>query len=180
MLDLPKPQWSWVLDTDASGAAIAGVLQQKDESNNYRVVAYGSRALTEGEQKWSIRELEVFAIVWSILHYAEYLRNQTFTVRTDHESLKWLWKTDNKRIARWALALQEFSFQIEYRRGKTQCHVDIFTRVLPITPLEDTLTDRIAARASLFKVEPVAPTSLFDPPFPAVDDFKCVPVKELA
>ena len=65
------------------------------------MITYASRCLTMLEQLWPIRELEAFAIVWAILHFSEYLRGQAcFTVRTDHESLKWLWGTDNKRVAR--------------------------------------------------------------------------------
>ena len=63
-----------------------------------------------------------------------------FGVRTDHESLRWLWRVDNKRVARWALALQEFTFQIEYREGTKQGHVDIFTRDVPVSAMEDALS----------------------------------------
>lgn len=116
------------MDTDASTAAIAGVLQQEDPRIN-RVVAYCSKFLTETEQRWSIREIEAYAIVWSILHSREFLIHTNFVVRTDHESLKWVWQTErNKRIARWTLALQEFQFEIHYRAGKYQQHVDIFSR----------------------------------------------------
>ena len=113
----PRNDWPWVLDTDASGTQVAAVLQQTDSKGRPHMVACASRCLTEFEQKWPIRELEAFAIVWAILHFAEYLRGQTeFTVRTDHESLKWLWNTDNKRVARWALALQEFQFKVLYQK----------------------------------------------------------------
>lgn len=45
------------------------------------------------------------------------------------ESLKWLWKIDgNRRISRWALLLQKCNFEVQYRSGPNQAHVDIFTR----------------------------------------------------
>ena len=68
--------WPWVLDTDASGTQVAAVLQQMDPHNRPRVIAYASRCLSLQEQVWPIRELEAFAIVWAILHFAEYLRGQ--------------------------------------------------------------------------------------------------------
>ena len=155
-LVFPRTDWPWILDTDASGTQVAAVLQQYDSQNNPHVVACASRCLTEFEQKWPIRELEAFAIVWAILHFAEYLRGQAcFTVRTDHESLKWLWRTDNKRVARWALALQEFQFKVLYQKGSHHHHVDIFTRDIPITELEESLTDRIAMTANVFTVAPM-------------------------
>ena len=131
VLTFPRDDWGWVLDTDASGTAIAAVLQQFDQEGRHKVVAYASRVLSEAEQKWSIRELEAFAIVLGILHFAKYLQRKPFTVRTDHESLKWLWKTTNKRVARWALSLQEFDFTVQYRRGTTWSVPCFHKRLLP-------------------------------------------------
>ena len=175
VLIFPRNDWPWILDTDASGTQVAAVLQQTDSLGRPHVVACASRCLTEFEQKWPIRELEAFAIVWSILHFAEYLRGQpTFTVRTDHESLKWLWNTDNKRVARWALALQEFQFKVLYQKGSQHHHVDIFTRDVPTTPMEDALTDRVAMTANVFTVAPVCELQpgRDEAVFPSVDNFK--------
>ena len=175
VLSFPHPSWPWVLDTDASGTQVAAVLQQTDPLNRPRVIAYASRCLTMQEQVWPIRELEAFAIVWAILHFAEYLRGQQcFTVRTDHESLKWLWGTDNKRVARWALALQEFQFKVLYQKGSRHHHVDIFTRDIPITPMDESLTSRIALTADVFTLAPVCQLQRdpCDVTFPTVDEFK--------
>ena len=181
VLSFPHPSWPWVLDTDASGTQVAAVLQQMDPHNRPHVIAYASRCLSLQEQVWPIRELEAFAIVWAILHFAEYLRGQEcFTVRTDHESLKWLWGTDNKRVARWALALQEFQFKVLYQRGSNHHHVDIFTRDVPTTPMDETLTNRIALTADVFTVTPVCQlqSDPCDVTFPTVEEFKQEQQKE--
>ena len=181
VLSFPQPGWPWVLDTDASGTQVAAVLQQTDPLGRHHVIAYASRCLTMQEQLWPIRELEAFAIVWAILHFAEYLRGEAcFTVRTDHESLKWLWGTDNKRVARWALALQEFQFKVLYQKGSHHHHVDIFTRDVPITPFDEALTDRIALTANVFTVAPVCQLRRdpWDVTFPTVEEFKAEQQKE--
>lgn len=153
VLYLPRWDCPFILDTDASTIAVAAVLQQEVENGDLKVIAYASRALTDGEKKWSTRELEAFAIVWGIYHFEQYLDGRKFTVRTDHESLKWLWSsTGPARVARWALALQYFDFKIIYRCGKKQTHVDYFSRNLPITDEEDKLTDLIAARPTVFQL----------------------------
>ena len=172
VLTLPHPEWKWILDTDASGSAIAGVLQQEDTEGRCHVVSYASKTLSDTQRKWTIRELEAFAIVWATLYFAEYLRHKTFVVRTDHESLRWLWKTDNKRIARWALALQEFNMHIEYRQGKYQQHVDIFTRDVEISPWEDSVTDRIALTAKVATVKAPPDVTRIAHAFPSVEVFK--------
>lgn len=135
---------SYILDTDASTIAIAGILMQKGPDGD-QVIAYASRCLTETERNWPIRELEAYAIVWSITHFRSYLRDSVgFEVRTDHESLRWLWKVnDNRRIARWCLLLAEYNFSIRYRAGKQQQHVDIFTRDVSPDQDEETTIDKI-------------------------------------
>ena len=49
----------------------------------------------------------------------EYLEGYHFTVFTDHQSLKWLQKTDNPsgRLDRWAIELNQWDFDVHYRRG---------------------------------------------------------------
>lgn len=64
--------------------------------------AYCFNLLTETEQRRSIREIEAYATAWSILHFREFLIHTNFVVRTDHESLEWVWQTErNKNNARW-------------------------------------------------------------------------------
>ena len=176
VLDLPHPHWPFVLDTDASGTCIAGVLQQVDDEGRYRVVQYASRTLTETEQKWPIYEQEAFAIVWSILYFTPYLRDRPFTVRTDHQSLKWLWNTTKKRIARWALALQDYSFEILYRKGSKQAHVDIFTRDIDHSKFDDILDEKIGARTNVFGSQdqmeiPKVYSTDWDQPLPSMQEW---------
>jgi hypothetical protein len=57
----------------ASDEAIAGILFQKDNEGPERVIACVSHKLTEGEKRWTVREKEAFAIVWSITNLRFYL-----------------------------------------------------------------------------------------------------------
>lgn len=63
MLYVPDPRKTFVIDTDASTEAVAGILQQTDNRGNLRVVSYASRKLHGAEINRHIRELEAFAIV---------------------------------------------------------------------------------------------------------------------
>ncbi|EZG44015.1 RNA-directed DNA polymerase [Gregarina niphandrodes] len=165
-LHLPRPGLPFCLDTDASTYAIAGVLQQTVD-NKMHVLQFASKKLTAAESKWPIYELEAYAIVWSIFHFAHYLRGREFIVRTDHQSLKWLWSTEKSRIARWAMFLQEFQFKIIYRAGKTQQHVDIFTRDIEFSPLDE----QIDARWALVCHTDVQPSMLtLNETFPTPED----------
>lgn len=59
-----------------------------------------------------------------------YLEGYRFTVLTDHQSLKWLRTMDNPsgRLARWGLELQEYDFDIRYRKGANNLVADALSR----------------------------------------------------
>lgn len=59
-----------------------------------------------------------------------YLEGYHFVVLTDHQSLKWLEKIDNPsgRLARWAMELSQWDFEIKYRRGPENTVADALSR----------------------------------------------------
>lgn len=153
-MKIPDINEIFILDTDASEIAISGILQQYDDNNNLKVIAYSSKKLNENERNWTVREIEAYAIVWNIMHFAEYLKLcPLFFVRTDHQSLQWIWSTKlNKRITRWALLLQEFNFVIKYRQGKLNANADIISRDVKDEGMDEGTLDRISVQANVFKV----------------------------
>jgi hypothetical protein len=59
-----------------------------------------------------------------------------FTVKSDHQSLQWLWRSEKGRLARWALAMSEFDYTITHRAGKDNPHADALSR-WPTSPAEE-------------------------------------------
>lgn len=133
--DMSKP---FHLTTDASGHAIGYILGQLDSDKKERVISYGGRALRAGERKWTVSEKECLAVLEGIKHNNVYLSHRKFTVYTDHKALVWLHKVrdTNAKLGRWALQLQNYTFDIIYREGKKNQNADAVSRI-PYPPSQE-------------------------------------------
>lgn len=128
----------FTLQTDASKDGLGAVLTQ-DFDDQERVIAYASRTLNKAEVNYSTTEKECLAVVWGIQKMRPYLEGYHFRVITDHQSLKWISTLESPtgRIARWSLYLQQFDYEIVYRRGKLNKVADALSRnPLPTDPTE--------------------------------------------
>ncbi|KAL5500108.1 hypothetical protein EMCRGX_G011611 [Ephydatia muelleri] len=114
----------FVLATDASNTGIGAVLEQEG-----RVVAYASRTLSKSEKNYSVIQNECLAIVYATKQFRHYLLGRPFTVVTDHAPLQWLSAQKIEGLlCRWALALQEYDFHIEYKKGSSNSNADALSR----------------------------------------------------
>ena len=129
ILTYPQLNMPFKVTTDASGIGLGAILSQEHEGHN-KVIAYASRKLSAPEKNYSATERECLAVVWAVKLYRHYLTAQHFEVITDHNALKWLMglKEPVGRLARWALALQEFDFHVTYRPGALHSDVDALSR----------------------------------------------------
>ena len=129
VLSHPRFDHPFIIDADASGTGLGGVLSQVIEGKE-RPIAFISRHLSTAEEKWHIRDKEALGIIWALESFRHFLLGSDFIVRTDHSSLKWLLEAKTGRHARWALRLMEFGpFQILHRAGKTHTNVDALSRI---------------------------------------------------
>jgi hypothetical protein len=130
ILMLPDLQRPFVLFTDASGVSVGAILSQIDKDGKERVCCYASRILKGAEQHYGITEKECLAVVWAVKEFRTYLYGTSFQVITDHAALKWLMdiKDPTGRLARWAIYLQAFEFEIIHRKGTLHQNVDALSR----------------------------------------------------
>jgi hypothetical protein len=119
----------FILYSDASNVQIGGMLCQKLDGTE-RVIAYASRALHGAEKNYGISDKECLAAVWMVKKFRVYLDGAHFTLITDHAALLYLMsiKDYHGRLARWALFLQQFSFDIVYKKGKDHINADALSR----------------------------------------------------
>jgi len=131
VLALPIRDGYYVLDTDASQNSIGAVLSQI-QNGSERVVAFASKTLTKSQRKYCITRKELFSIYTFVLKFKHYLFGQKFTVRTDHEALKWFLKWDSPNTSQfcvWKSELEVYDMVIEYRKGKYHVNADALSRL---------------------------------------------------
>ena len=115
IMSFPKDDGLFILDTDASDETIGAVLSQV-QLGREKVIAFGSRSLGKSERNYCATDRELLALKYFVQYYKHYLLGRKFIVRSDHESLKWLYslKEPKHRIPRWIEVLSEFDFELEY------------------------------------------------------------------
>ena len=107
---------------DASPVGISAILtQSKSGSDEYTVIAYASRALSDVEKRYSQTEKEALSIIWGVEHFHLFLYGKEFTLITDHKPLEVIYGSPTSkpsaRIEHWVLRLQPYAFKIKYRSG---------------------------------------------------------------
>lgn len=130
VLTLPNLSQPFIVQTDASSVGVGAALLQRDE-DILLPVAFASRKLLPRETRYSVGEKECLAVVFAIQKFSRYLFGQHFTIQVDHRALAFLQssRSPNGRLARWALALQEFDYSIEYISGEANVLADILSRL---------------------------------------------------
>ena len=125
----PKDEGLYILDTDASDTQISGVLSQIQDDKE-GVISYGSRSLNKAERNYCITDKELLAIRHFVEYYRQYLLGRKFLVRSDHNSLTFLFrlKEPKGRIAHWIEILSAYDFSIEYRKGQKHMNADSLSR----------------------------------------------------
>ena len=129
LLVYPKFDREFILDTDASGFGVGGVLSQLYDGEE-KVIAYASRTLRSTQKNYCTTKRELLAVVAMIHHFRHYLWGKPFLLRTDHASLKWLlnFKDAEGMIARWAARIASYDFHCEIRPGAKHSNADGMSR----------------------------------------------------
>jgi hypothetical protein len=120
----------FILGTDASDQAIGAVLSQNVDGKEC-VIAYGSRILTKCERRYCVTRKELLVVVHFKKHFKFYLYGKVFLIRSDHGSLRWLFRFKNPegQLAMWLKTLSAYKFQIQYRPGVQHKNADALSRI---------------------------------------------------
>lgn len=132
ILQYPDFEKQFIVTTDASNFAIGAVLSQYVNGKDMPI-AYASRTLNDHEINYSTTEKELLGIVWSVKYFRPYIYGTNFKIRTDHRPLTWLMslKDPNSKLMRWRIKLDEYNYEIEYKKGTLNSNADALSRIRP-------------------------------------------------
>jgi len=107
ILAFPNFEKDFIVQTDASGYALGGVLLQYDSKNLLRPLGFCSRKLNDTETRYSTTEREMLAIKFAFQQYRNTIEGRNITFYTDHEPLSTLkeLKNPNGRLGKMLFSL---------------------------------------------------------------------------
>ena len=98
---------------DESRSGLGAALEQLTV-DGWKPIAFTSRFLNPCKKRFSVNELELLGVVWSIEYFQNYLYVKHFTVNTDYRALLYILKEKkfnkscNSRLIRWIDRLLSF------------------------------------------------------------------------
>ena len=125
VLALPDFTQGFIVETDASGSGIGAVLMQ-----GRRPLAFFSKSLGSRHLALSVHEREMLAIVTAVLKWRAYLVGRHFTIKTDHQSLKYLMeqRVHTPLQQKWIAKLMGFDYEVQYKKGRDNVVADALSR----------------------------------------------------
>lgn len=125
VLHHPKHDSEFVVTTDASKYGVGATLEQ-----NGHPVAFLSHRLSDTESRWDTGDQELLAAMIALREWAVYLRDTKFTLRTDHEPIRYLQSKAklSGRQMHWLDELQSFDFKVEHISGSKNSAADALSR----------------------------------------------------
>nr|GEV18503.1 hypothetical protein [Tanacetum cinerariifolium] len=85
---------------------------------NFHPIYFASKTLNPTQQKYTITEKELMAVVFAFENFRSYLILSKTIIHTDHSALKHLFKKQDAKthLIRWILLLQEFDIEIRDKK----------------------------------------------------------------
>ena len=125
-LDYNRPIY---VNTDASLKGWGGILYQLNDDGTKRICGVKSGSWNKVQAKWPTVEQEAYAIYRTVMDFECFLIGRPFTLYTDSQNLTFLKESPSRKIQRWRLALQMFTFTSIHIAGELNVEADSLSRI---------------------------------------------------
>ena len=132
--NLNFPDWNkpFVVELDCSKVAACGVLMQKGDNGETRILGYHSSTLDAAQKRYCATEMECWAAISAMRKFRVYVKGapQVFLI-SDHEPLQWLRKQKDPRgkFARWIIELEQYDYVFKHKPGREIVGPDALSRI---------------------------------------------------
>ncbi len=149
VLGLFDPKKKVTLQTDASSKGLGACLLQGGQP-----IVYGSRALTESEQRWFQIEKELLAVVFGAERFHQYIFGRDVEVHCDHKPLETILRKPiqraSPRVQLMMLRLLRYNLDVKYVQGAKLYIADTLSRAYipdqPTSAEQELLNDTMELR----------------------------------
>jgi hypothetical protein len=139
-LDYSKPI---LIKCDASEIGLGAALVQEIDGKE-RPVTFISKTLKKYERNAHIYEKEIYAIIWAVAEFNQYVEGHPFTIYTDNRAVNYLHRMKNKKnkLMRWANEIMSWNATIILTPGRDNITADALSRApKPSTDADRCLDD---------------------------------------
>ena len=184
----PDPQKPYVLFTDASKYAWAGVLTQlyTEEAEGKMVtthhpVTYVSGLFRGSQLNWAALTKEAYAIYMSVKKLSFYLTDAEITLQSDHLQLKHclLKNTLNSKVNNWAIELETFNITFEHISCVKNTLADTLSRIVKVDPDIHSEPEQEGYEFGYSCFEELLPTEVFTVEEKVAEDVNLQPDEEI-
>lgn len=96
-----------------------------------KIIAIASKALSPAQQRYAITKKELFAVVYALNKFNNYIYGRKFLLQTDHQSLLAIFngRRENKVLNNWLHLVINYDFDIEHIKGIHHVFPDLLSRL---------------------------------------------------
>lgn len=130
VLQYPDSNLTFILRTDACVTGYGGYLFQEGPDGQERIIHIFSGTFKRAQMAYSIPKKELYAIIYAFRNLEFYLRGAKFKLQIDAMCLTELHykQIDCETMAKWALVLSTFDYDIEHIPGSSNIFADFLSR----------------------------------------------------
>lgn len=136
ILRFPDFNKTFYLATDASGVGIGGVLYQPTDGDmeiikGSNLIAICSKKLNECQRRYSTYKKELYAIVYCLRQFHNYIWGHKLVIITDHMPLTYILTSTTlaHALQQWLDVIMDYQFTIKHRPGTLHVMPDALSRM---------------------------------------------------